>query len=522
MRTIPAALAWEFLKRGRWWLPGSALAAILPSLVLFSALQQQGAFQPADPQMIMIQSILIQVGMMSIGASGFTALGPYSRLFARPISSPGIALAQLLPAGLVSAAIWATATLVLNASLPLDWPILGPSLFVAVAVPAIIATFWLTDKSFWMIPSFAGVGAVLGLWFRSQFGSMIGSLTHLWRDVTFGDFLFLLCVAGLSGFAAVCGISRQRRQEPFPALDFARRLEWLLDLAPSGTLAFQSPERAQIWSEHRRRGWILPGLSLASSLVVFAIWLVVDRNRETLLQVVTGSGITLAVMAGLIGAFGCTLGPAESNWSIGPFLGTRPISSPTLARCVMWVQFRSVALATMMWLIAFLAAYVMNEPRHRLQQPALLIVTLLVCPWISAGVGSTIALTGRAQIFGAAFVTAMFAIYGFAIAVQLIAPRESRQEILNVSVQGIVYLLSSAVILGTIWAFARARRRGMIDSRSILTAAAVTFALGVIAIWGLRQTSPPVAVGFLVAAAVALAVAPLAAAPLAVAWNRSR
>ncbi|QDT54707.1 hypothetical protein Pan44_27420 [Caulifigura coniformis] len=522
MRTIPTTLAWEFLNRGRWWLPASMLAAILLPLLLFGEMHRRGAFQPSEPSLIMVQSIMMQIGMLMVGAAVFAALGPYARLFARPISTPGIVLLQLLPAGLISAAMWGACTLILNTLLPLDWPLLGPALFLAVILPAVVATYWYTDKSFWLIPSLAFVGVVLGIWFRSHLGMVFRPPTHFWREVTVGDFLFLLCIANLSGFVAVSGIARQRRQEPLPALHLERRLEWLLDQAHSGSAPFQSAERAMVWAERRRRGWILPALSFASMLVAFSLWLVFDRNPVTLLRLATGSGVTVAVTAGLISAFGCRLGPTEANWSIGPFLGTRPITSSTLARCMIAVQLRSVAIATALWLAAFLAAYAINEPYDRLQQPTWLIITLIVCPWISTAVGATIALTGRAQVFGAVIVAALVAVFSFGITVQLAAPRDLRQQILSVGFLGTVYLLSSATILGTILAFVVAKRRAMISSKTVMMAISVAVLLAAIGAWGLLQNSPPVAVGFLVAAAVALAVSPWATSPLAIAWNRSR
>ena len=90
---------------------------------------------------------------------------------------------------------------------------------------------------------------------------------------------------------------------------------------------------------------------------------------------------------------------------------------------------------------------------------------------------------------------------------------------------GVIY------ILGTAWAFATARRRELIGSPTVWAALAIWGALCICGVlfWAQHRsdigTSPlasPVAVFVHVVGLFALVVFPLAAAPLALTWNRNR
>ena len=67
MRSLPAALTWEVLHRGRWALLASFAGVLLFPLLIFGALKRDGALDPSEPGLIMVQVILTQVGVL--GAS---------------------------------------------------------------------------------------------------------------------------------------------------------------------------------------------------------------------------------------------------------------------------------------------------------------------------------------------------------------------------------------------------------------------------------------------------------------------
>ncbi len=97
---------------------------------------------------------------------------------------------------------------------------------------------------------------------------------------------------------------------------------------------------------------------------------------------------------------------------------------------------------------------------------------------------------------------------------------EPTQRLLHQSVAAAVGL---ALIQGTLWLYALARRRRMIHTSTVIAAACIWSAASATLIlnWPLDGKLPTA--GYqLLTGALALAVAPFAAAPLAIAWNRHR
>jgi hypothetical protein len=79
------------------------------------------------------------------------------------------------------------------------------------------------------------------------------------------------------------------------------------------------------------------------------------------------------------------------------------------------------------------------------------------------------------------------------------------------------------IALGTVWAFVAARRRGLIGSPTVASAFSVWAVLGgLIVLDWVQHPARPLILGVLAACLATLVVAPLAAAPLALAWNRNR
>jgi hypothetical protein len=87
----------------------------------------------------------------------------------------------------------------------------------------------------------------------------------------------------------------------------------------------------------------------------------------------------------------------------------------------------------------------------------------------------------------------------------------------------VTYILAAAFLLATLWAFVAARRRSLIGWPTVYVGASVWAALTavVMMVWAVGFPGTLAAVSFLIGAA-ALSVAPLATAPLALAWNRHR
>jgi len=89
--------------------------------------------------------------------------------------------------------------------------------------------------------------------------------------------------------------------------------------------------------------------------------------------------------------------------------------------------------------------------------------------------------------------------------------------------QAFLTTVGAAILLGTAWLFTVAHRRSLIQTTTLGVVAGVWLIATVLVMLQppLPPESPRLAY-LLIAATLALAIAPLAAAPLAVAWNRHR
>ncbi|OAI54202.1 hypothetical protein AYO47_03285 [Planctomyces sp. SCGC AG-212-M04] len=99
MHSIPAALTWEALRRGRWPIAGAFIGSLAFPLLIFIALEHDGALDPTSPSILMMQVIITQVALLGLGAGAFAAVGMPSRMFTLPVSTPGIVLSHLVPPG---------------------------------------------------------------------------------------------------------------------------------------------------------------------------------------------------------------------------------------------------------------------------------------------------------------------------------------------------------------------------------------------------------------------------------------
>jgi hypothetical protein len=117
------------------------------------------------------------------------------------------------------------------------------------------------------------------------------------------------------------------------------------------------------------------------------------------------------------------------------------------------------------------------------------------------------------------FVAGAFAILVMVLLMKYGLTEDARRAVWKV----ICGAAGAAAVAGTAWAFVAARRRSLVDGVTTLAAAAMWAAGCTLGVMMLPMTQESPLVAYLLGAGfLALAVAPLAAAPLAVAWNRHR
>src|SRR5450759_925678 len=192
MKSIPAALTWELLERGKWNMLGAFLAGNALPIILLAALRRDGAIDPEDRSMITIHVTMLLINAVMFGGALCAAIGKPSRLYAFPAPTSVLVAWQLLPAMAALALECLLSTVMFNALFKLDWPLWGPALFMPVGLVMLAACVWATEKSPWYTFVLGTpLAVVVGVWFYSRYGLIFHSQSvWMWREVTVACLLY--------------------------------------------------------------------------------------------------------------------------------------------------------------------------------------------------------------------------------------------------------------------------------------------------------------------------------------------
>jgi hypothetical protein len=518
-------MTWEMLRHGRWSLLGALFGAILFPLLLLTALEHDGAIDPQEPALIIVHVVMTQISMFIFAAGIFTAQGHPSRLFAFPVPTTTLVTWHLLPAMAATACGSLLATSLFNALFNLGWPLWGPALFGAVALAAIYAVLWLTEKTAWLFWGLTVGGGGLGLWYKSRYGATFSQPTRLWVEVTPAEILTLLGIAVLAWFVAVAGVSRTRRGDTIPPLGIVAWIIRTFDRAPDLGLPFRSPAQAQFWFEWTKKGWALPASVIFGTVVGLCGWLLFNRKPEDLYHAFVAGGAILSAAAFVAGLIMGNSGPNDADYAMGGFLATRPMTDTDMSRTILKTAGQSVIVAWAIWAFSFLTLYVILRlcgvtiPTLPIEMGWWYFPATLLGPWMIVGLGAAVGLANR-PVLVAKLVCGLFALFiGLPLFARFFLSPSARTLLWYATIG----VCAAVLILTTAWCFVAARRRELIGSPTVYVAAALWSVLvtPVVTEWILRTDRPPDLYLFAVTA-LALAVAPPAAVPLALSFNRHR
>jgi hypothetical protein len=517
-------MTWELLRRGRSWLiVGFVVANALP-MIMFGELRHQRALLPHDKSFFLISFMMMEINMFAFGVAIFAVQGHPSRLFVMPVPTSTIVAWHLFPAMALMALESIVSTAAANATFGLGWPIWGPAIFLAVMLAAVNALLWLTEKTVWMVIGLAPVAALLGLWFKSRFGPVFSQPTRLWTEVTLGEAAMMLGFAVAAYAVAVIAVARNRRGDPLPVLGIVAWIDRLFDSSPETRRPFRSPAEAQHWCEWRRKGWVMPGTVGLVIVGGFILWLIFNRDLRDLFGGLIAGGGMLS-MAGFIGGVVIgNVGPSDKDYKMGQFLATRPITNRDLSKTILKTAAKSTLIAWGIWVLAFLLVGAIagmriirqTEILHHLE--AWYFPATLLGPWIVMAVMISVGLTGR---------TRPVLLLG-GIVVAWVATMTLPHFVLPRPVEQVFYTgigAASGIIL--IWGNARtfivAWRRSLIGLPTMLVGLFGLLAiLALAALTGVLNPRLPLILNLFFIGLLSLAVAPLAAVPLALSWNRTR
>lgn len=269
----------------------------------------------------------------------------------------------------------------------------------------------------------------------------------------------------------------------------------------------------------------MPATAAIGFTIGLGIWTVAIREPHHLLEGFLSGGGLLSLFAFVTSMIVGNTGHSDSDFAMSQFLASRPITNRRLSQILLQVIWRSVLLTWLIWAVPFLMFYLISLmagitltptiPRHLLW---LYFPATLFGVWTLTTFGATLCLTGRRWMFVGVIVggLALF-ITGNLCFAYLVKPDEQPRM-----GRLLADLIGAGVVLGTAWSLIVAKKRDLISWPAIYGASSVWIVLSTFVV-GFQQNVPgnlpPL---LLMLGALALGVAPVATAPLALAWNRNR
>jgi hypothetical protein len=519
-------MTWDLVRRGWWKMLAAALGALLLPFLLLSALELEGGFDRDDPSLLIMNIVLAQMSMLMFAAAVMTSQGQLTRFYALPITTSTLVTWLFVPAMALIAVASAASTAILNLVFDLNWPIWGPALFAAAALVAVEAVLWLTESTGWVIVGLTLVAAALGLWFKARYGALFSMPVHQWLEVTPWHVATLAAIVVAAWCVGVFAVGRNRRGDRLPALGL---WAWLLRVLDSGVpidRRFRTPAAAQIWFEWRAKGWAMPAVVVFGIVLGVTGWSIFSQNGAELLEGFAFGGGLLSGAAIVVGLIIGNTGRDDKSYEIGQFLATRPVTNTEFARTILLTSAQSVFAGWLIWALSFGAVYLCLVPTGLIATPPALrelpwwyYPATLLGPWAIVAVGASIGLTGRSLLWPLLLCGVPGGWCGMSLLVRAVFSPESQAVFLQASWT----VFTVGCLLGTAWAFAAAKRRALIGLPTLSAGLCAWLALAaVVALGSTRQPASPALVSVWLIGISALVVAPLASAPLALAWNRTR
>jgi hypothetical protein len=314
-----------------------------------------------------------------------------------------------------------------------------------------------------------------------------------------------------------------------------------------GIQPFRSAARAQLWYDWTLKGLALPLVVILIYVVMVSVWLIrIAAGRNTghpLVEfqegILAGSGL-LTLMAGVSGMLTALSSNGDATRTrgetirdlagtnnlegMGNFQSTLPFTNSDFAKSILQTAFRSVLFAWGLWAAGFFGCLLIAQLMPHVPMPvfpvelrAWYLPLTLLGPWIAITNLSMIGLSGRATRIVLLGVSGLVS-YGIGmIFIKEVFSEEVQNQVFEIS----LFLGSIAIVGATILAFVKAHRRRFLAHNAQYAAGAIWIAIAVLGI-AIRPTGLPVVAYPMIFAFSALVIMPLAATPLAIAWNRHR
>ena len=529
MFSVPQAIVGDLLRNGSGLFLCGLLGGLAMPVLLFMALQQHGPIDPVEPTYIPMHVALIQINMFVFTAMLITAQrtpSRTSRVYTLPVTTFTLVTWQFFPAMVLAMGNSLLSTLFLNQCFGLNWPLWGPALFAGVATVAIQAVLNQTEKPIWIVSLLTLMAVTLGLWLKSRYGDLFRMPNRYWETVTLSDVGTLFGFTVMSYWAAIVGLARSRRGDDLPSIDWKRYFEGSLQNWGRDARPFRSPFAAHQWFDWRTKGWPMPAASIFVLSMGLMTWLIVDRDPRQLLLGFLGGGGLICVIAVVGGLILGNSGASDTNFAMGHFLATRPMTTPQMANSILITAGKSVLQSWLIWGASFLVVHLAVRffgavPEMRIPEafgwwywPA-----TFIGPWILVTTLGAICLTGRVQ----QIILSLLGLFVLFLIGDWSTNHWLTPDMKMILARTVVCIATVAIILAAVMLYLQARRMQLIQTRTAVLAWGGWFLLSVLIAleWMLTRTRPWPFHVFEIGL-VALAIAPFASIPLAIGWNRNR
>jgi len=297
---------------------------------------------------------------------------------------------------------------------------------------------------------------------------------------------------------------------------------------------FPTPARAQTWFEWRLHGRSLPALVAILLPFELSMLFIFSETPAIVAEMLAGVLLTPAFMAIFVAA--------TVSSGLTPFLATRPMSNASLIAAKMKATVASTVAA---WLLVLAAVPVavrfsgtapivtgwwhdlvgMAGTRRAVIIALLALFALMTSTWKQLVQSLYIGLSGREWVIKTSVFAALTLLaFAFPVGLSILRSRWAIAALFN-ALPWILAALAALKLSVAVWIAVRLHDRGLMSDRAML-AGAIAWDVAVFALYGVMVwLTPAILFRRYFLALLAILLVPLtriAAAPLAVAWNRHR
>ena len=550
MRSIAVALTWEFWCRSRWWIFSAIILMACATTVLYGRISTLDVrthakihYMTVFYEFICFAYFILLISSHSYGKTKFQCFPAH--LYVKPVRTWVLVAWQMLLPAVAIILLYLISVGCARILLGIVWPLAGPMLLLAVAVACTQAIFW--SMAGFPILRFGACLLVLGplhIWFFCRYNPSWGypnfsHLAKIWSSLTVVELLTLLSYLTVAYIVAVVGVSRDRRGDCVGWPGFWEPLGRVRELLPGVQRPFSSTAAAQFWREWNEKDWTVPagcGIIVTGIILLNALYVGGAKNTINAFIGLSPVGLGVPFFAGLIS------GQCGRKFRIDDFKATLPVSNSRLSAMILrpgavsLLSALSVYIAGLLLMIGWL--FMAGEGRMVTQgwhsavntvhefgygNTVLLVAVGIIIGWGLMGLGASLTFTGRPWV-----------VWGFWLVICSVGPAFMALDTLhtlNLIPFGIApaiwsgapWIIGTGFLLGTAWAFFAARRRYLIASRTLCLGLGLWLILCIsVGLMWLSRAEPGLSTIVLVMGLLSLSVAPLATAPLALAWNRHR